>query len=501
MKTLAGFLAIFGILLSSCTAVHYVNAPVDDVYNSPPKQITVVKTETKTVTQTQAPQYQQQNIQNQPQQAAVTITSGDQQAAVQQDSVQDTTALQPYYTKSETVYEPNGNVVVTEKSYYGTFDPDNYYDYAYAARINRFQPSPVSNNYYYDYYTNSYYYSNNYDDWGSSIYMGYNWLNPSFGFGFGYGGLSIGFGWGYPSYGYGYPGYGYGYPGYSYGYGFPYYGDYYGGCCGCWNPNSFYYNSYDNNTHYGPRGSGGGRGSNHGSGRTAGKSGDGLRPEGNRSNDMVFGDRYQMAVNRGFSDAARPNTINNNAGSRANTVAPAATVRPNNEGSRTPNAVSGSVKAPAFKGRPLARPQAPNSRVNPANPNQKAMAAPTTPRYAKPKTYSSPNYTKPKSPQEYVSPKTERVPGQGNAVRENTSRQRPIYTAPEQRLKSRESAPVNSDRESGSSGNSYDSRSSGSSGSGYSGGSRSSGGNSSGSSGGNSGGSGSGGSRSTGGRR
>ncbi len=177
-------------------------------------------------------------------------------------------------------------------------DPDDYYDYKYASRINRFV-NPIDGAGYYDgRYTNYYTYNQNPALYGSSIYSSYNWMpstqfngySTGLGVGFGNGfGFNNGFG-NYAGSGMNYIGYGNGLFG-SYGYnnfgnsffydpynsfglnnfnrfGFcnPYYNSYYSGYYNGFNnglnSNWGYFNSYDPNSGYsayvGPRVSNGG---------------------------------------------------------------------------------------------------------------------------------------------------------------------------------------------------------------------------------------------------
>ena len=61
-------------------------------------------------------------------------------------------------------------------SYSGSsYNPDDYYDYAYASRIRRFHNNYYTGWDYYDpYFTNMYWYDYYPSSWGLSIYMGYN---------------------------------------------------------------------------------------------------------------------------------------------------------------------------------------------------------------------------------------------------------------------------------------------------------------------------------------
>lgn len=63
---------------------------------------------------------------------------------------------------------------------YAEFDEDDYYDYAYSARLRRFYHPVVYRDYYADYYTNLYWYTHDPLCWGTSIYLGYSWWYPSY---------------------------------------------------------------------------------------------------------------------------------------------------------------------------------------------------------------------------------------------------------------------------------------------------------------------------------
>ncbi|MDI1355501.1 MAG: hypothetical protein PSX36_11305 [bacterium] len=175
------------------------------------------------------------------------------------------------------------------------YNYEDYYDYEYASRLNRFT-NPIGVGYYDNYYTNMYTYNQNPAYYGTSIYSSLNYgmpVGPSTSFGFG---VSTGYGYNngyYPGYGnhsYYDPFYNSGYgcacgSGYYGGYGAGYYGGYgypsntymMGYNAGFYSGSMYsswpYYNSYDVNSAYskvnvGPRQSN--VGSNT-SGRTGGE--------------------------------------------------------------------------------------------------------------------------------------------------------------------------------------------------------------------------------------
>lgn len=140
--------------------------------------------------------------------------------------------------KSSLRTDDDGNTYVTNNYYgsYTNYSEDDYYDYAYAARLKRFYGTNCGWSYYNDYYTNAYWYTYDPNYWGVSIYLGYSWWYPSWYYYSPYYYAGWGWGWGY----YGYPWYGGGayWAGYNYGY----WNGYYAANC--------YYNSYDWNSCY-----------------------------------------------------------------------------------------------------------------------------------------------------------------------------------------------------------------------------------------------------------
>ena len=137
---------------------------------------------------------------------------------------------------------------------------DDYNDYSYAGRINRFSSKDTTKGYFDETYTNG---SSNSNGGGNNPDV-----NVSFGFGTGYGGFYnspyyFGSGWGYPYSNWGWD-FGFGYPysgwGWNYGWGSPYYGWYnpwYNPCCYCYGYNDWNYGGYppyyNTNTYYGSR--------------------------------------------------------------------------------------------------------------------------------------------------------------------------------------------------------------------------------------------------------
>jgi len=159
-------------------------------------------------------------------------------------------STQTSYTGEQAITSPDS--ATWAKSSASAFS-DDYNDYSYSSRINRFSSSDTTKGYFDESYT------------GVANDVASENENPSvnlyFGVGAGYGGFygssySYGFGWGYPYYGWGFD-WGWGYPYYSWNY--PWYSPWYYpyGCCCCYNPWYYegYYPYYPTNTYYGPRNS------------------------------------------------------------------------------------------------------------------------------------------------------------------------------------------------------------------------------------------------------
>ncbi|MCX7954265.1 MAG: hypothetical protein N3A01_03635 [Bacteroidales bacterium] len=171
----------------------------------------------------------------------------------------------PQNTQTSKKYEQtiessnNGDTYVTNNYY--NFDPDDYYDFSYAARIRRFHGPYLGFGYFDGFYTNLYWYTYDPWDWGISIYFGYRWW-PYYAYYYYPALFYVGFY--YPWYYYYWHPYYYYYydpffwpcawhsPFYSYWHGY-----FHGYWHGYWNgyydalAYNYYYNSFDG-THYGP---------------------------------------------------------------------------------------------------------------------------------------------------------------------------------------------------------------------------------------------------------
>lgn len=188
------------------------------------------------------------------------------------------------------------------------YDESDYYDYAYTARIRRFDNPVIGVGYYDDYYTNMYWYTYNPNYWGVSIYLGYNWWYPSWS-------------WYYRPYYYSYWGY---YDPFFNPYWNPYWDPFYYGHHHhhhhhhghhhghhhhyAWNCNH-YYNSFDRGSfYYGPRTYNGAT-TRYVDGRSQNIAYRNSTARYNNRDNRSFGQRYESAI------ASRTNTSRgNNAG-------------------------------------------------------------------------------------------------------------------------------------------------------------------------------------------
>jgi len=216
------------IILTGCSTSKSTT-DYDDVYSTAKKK-DMVSTSVKDQTQVATPDYYQESSEN-----VSGINSEDYETG---ENV--AYGDEPYMTTTETVTTPEGTNYITN-NYYEGYGPDDYYDYSYAARIDRYYSPYMGYNYYAPCYTGYYY-----DPWYWDSY----WYMPSmyFGYSWGWGGMY----WGYPYYYSYYP-----YNDYWYGYNDGYWNGYWDGYYG------YGYNDYYGNYYYGHRStSSGSNGSN-----------------------------------------------------------------------------------------------------------------------------------------------------------------------------------------------------------------------------------------------
>lgn len=278
--------------------------------------------------------------------------------------------------------------VVRVKSGSSTF-ADDYNDYSYSSRLNRFNSSDTTKGYFDKSYAGDASLGNT--DPNVNLYFGVgsgfgNYWGPSY---------SFGMGWGYPSYGWGYDwGWGYGYPYYGwynpwyypYSYYYPY------GCCYCYNPwyNEGYPPYYITDSYYGSRKS-----------LTTSDGGTGLRNDrGSSQNSSAYANLNQRTTgtppNSRSTEPAPGTRITGQSGTRS---------VPSNQ-REYHYARSGNSQ------------QAPYSRKDGQTKTQTRRQQ-SSPRYSRPEninstqrsgstqSYSSPVYRQPKSSQEYLSPRTQ----------------------------------------------------------------------------------------------
>jgi len=266
---------------------------------------------------------------------------------------------------------------------------DDYNDYSYSSRIQKFNSTDTTKGYFDDSYNSSTGQSGGTgNDPNVNVYLG-------FGAGFGgYYGSSFGFGIGYPYSSWGWD-YGWWNPYATWGWGYPYYGynPWYNPCCYCYGYNDWYYGGYPpyyaTNTYYGSR-------------QTL----------------------YRSDIGNNNLNARSTNDFNNSnlSPNNRNPISPAYT--------RSDKSVSGKVQ-PAARTTPAAQEKyryarsdnqrpAPNQRTNQKiqHSSQVERTQPS-PKYVRPEnaaavqrsgsaqSYSSPVYRQPKTSQEYLAPRTQ----------------------------------------------------------------------------------------------
>ena len=180
------FIGCLCLTLISCkTRFDNISGSSDDVYYDPAKDPKTVSTKPSNNNNQNQQQYQNNN--------------GQQQYQVQNAR---------YQSNQQQGYNPNaGKIAATHADSMNpnykdpNFNYDDYYDNAYAARVNRFQNPIYGTGYYDSYYTNQYTYTGNPNSYGNSIYNNYpsNMYNSYNNYGMGGYGMS-----GYNPYGMGY---------------------------------------------------------------------------------------------------------------------------------------------------------------------------------------------------------------------------------------------------------------------------------------------------------
>lgn len=298
-----------------------------------------------------------------------------------QNNKTSTTTSDDYYTPSDGRTTINN----TTNNYYDNseFAYDDYYDDAYAVRLRRFHGSCGNYGYYDNYYTNSYWYTGNPYNYGTSIYMGYNFWGPSYSTfsynpsyywygnqGWGYDPFYNPYGYGYDPYGYGYNPYGYGY-GSGYGYGYNPYGAGYNN--GYWDGyysgmyNNNYFNSYDNNSYYyGPRGTTGSNGRETAQPTLASRMVSELETQAKANPQDWTKDDYgrikPVYTSSTANDAYKPTSIN--IGSSTKPVGPVnPAYKPENSTTSKPT----NTENPAYKGNPAYNKEQPAYKEQPSN--------------------------------------------------------------------------------------------------------------------------------------
>jgi hypothetical protein len=243
MKNFMLFTAVTALVLGGCKTSQLTSG-IDDVYANPAEERAVAKAAAEQKKREEALKRQQEE------EAMAKITAEEKTREAE---------------KSKYYKDP-------------VYDADDYYDYEYSARINRFYRPVYGAGFYDPYYTNFYTYNQNPAFWGTSIYNSYSWGMPSNQFGYYSFGISSGWGynnWGYNNYNCGYydpfcynsgfyGGWGSGYNNWGYNnwaYNNGFYNGYNQGYYNGWNNSNWgYYNALDPNsnyskTHYGPRNS------------------------------------------------------------------------------------------------------------------------------------------------------------------------------------------------------------------------------------------------------
>ncbi|HNP48410.1 MAG TPA: hypothetical protein PKL85_06205, partial [Bacteroidia bacterium] len=153
------------LFLGACSSTYHAGtAPADDVYYSS-KDYSKPATQSYPQTPPAAPtDYSQSNSGSTDQNTNQNNSGQDQSGNYSNDQ-----SAQPNsdYSTSEQTQDGQGNTYITNNYY----NDDDYYDYAYSARLRRYYSPVIGYSYYDTYYTNSYWYDYNPSSWGVSIYL------------------------------------------------------------------------------------------------------------------------------------------------------------------------------------------------------------------------------------------------------------------------------------------------------------------------------------------
>jgi hypothetical protein len=405
MKRINYFAVALALMVTACSTSSQV---YDDVYYSRKDKNNIAVVTKKNV------------VPDQTTTAEVISESGDYdyQASYQEGVATkiETQAVEPAYSTTETVTEPDGTTYTTTET---------YYDSEYAQNFRRFDDDYSGFGYYDSYYT-------------GCLSPG---LSLGFGYPFGYG-MSFNYGWGgYNPYSYyGYSPYGMNYPfydpWYSYypgnywsGYNHGYYDGYYDGSYG----NGYY--ASGGHSYYGPR-------DNYSGSSVSARGNRGLLTE-NKPKGQPYVSGRGVRSGSATDENGTNNTINTN--NRGTSTSPREGVnsspvtnratRPVNSETRQDPATKISRPAPQSKdARPTSTQKINEYRNKYDRPATKGDSPSGSQRLDRPKTYTSPSVRQPKSSTEYVRPQ--------NESNKNTSTTRPSATENKNRTTTVKSQPA-----------------------------------------------------------
>jgi len=355
------------------------------------------------------------------QKQATSFVNDDVYSPGSKQEMQRPVAIQQSNNGAQVITSPDN--LKTQKPGSSTFEQD-YNDYSYSNRIDRFSSKDTTKGYFDESYTGG----SNSSNTGNSDPN----VNISFGIGGGYGGfygssMMFGMGWGYPysnwgwDYGWGYPYYGWGYPYYGWGY-----NPWYNPCCYCYGYNDWYNGGYPpyytSNTFYGAR-------------KSLYRTDGGTSAPGSRNSSGISGNQANPGSRNDLSPAYSRNSITtaprNVQSSPRSVPANQAQYKYTRTGN-TQGAYQRTPKQVQRQGQGQTRSQTSSPRyVRPEN-------AGSVQRSGTAQSYSSPAYRQPKSSQEYLTPRSQdpgssRVTNQSGSDRNNvrtSGNGNRVYTSP-----------------------------------------------------------------------